>query len=61
MERESFESEDVAALLNAHFISVKVDREERPDVDRVYMAYVQATQASPARARSALTWHQGGC
>ncbi len=38
MERESFESEAVAQLLNAHFVPVKVDREERPDVDRVYMA-----------------------
>jgi hypothetical protein len=44
MERESFESEAVAALLNADFVPIKVDREERPDVDRVYMAYVQATQ-----------------
>ncbi|PNW80829.1 hypothetical protein CHLRE_07g331250v5 [Chlamydomonas reinhardtii] len=42
MERESFEDEGVAALLNSNFISIKVDREERPDVDRVYMAYVQA-------------------
>ena len=42
MARESFESEAVAAILNAHFVPVKVDREERPDVDKVYMAYVQA-------------------
>jgi len=42
MERESFESEDVEAVLNRDFISVKVDREERPDVDRVYMTAVQA-------------------
>jgi uncharacterized protein YyaL (SSP411 family) len=41
MERESFEDERVAALLNRHFISIKVDREERPDVDRIYMAAVQ--------------------
>ena len=37
MERESFESESVAAVLNAGFISIKVDREERPDVDKVYV------------------------
>ncbi|MCX6606044.1 MAG: thioredoxin domain-containing protein [Acidobacteria bacterium] len=43
MERESFENETTAAILNAHFVPVKVDREERPDVDRVYMAFVQAT------------------
>ncbi len=43
MERESFESEAVAAELNAHFVSIKVDREERPDVDKIYMTFVQAT------------------
>ncbi|MBM3312190.1 MAG: thioredoxin domain-containing protein, partial [Candidatus Aminicenantes bacterium] len=42
MERESFEDEAVAALLNASFVAVKVDREERPDVDRHYMAVCQA-------------------
>jgi uncharacterized protein YyaL (SSP411 family) len=42
MAHESFEDEAVAALLNSHFVPVKVDREERPDVDKVYMAYVQA-------------------
>ena len=46
MEHESFESQDVADLLNAHFVSIKVDREERPDVDRVYMTFVQATTGS---------------
>jgi uncharacterized protein YyaL (SSP411 family) len=46
MEHESFESSAVADLLNAHFVSVKVDREERPDVDRVYMTFVQATTGS---------------
>jgi len=43
MEHESFENDDVAAVLNEHFVSIKVDREERPDVDRVYMTFVQAT------------------
>ena len=43
MERESFENSAIAALMNEHYISIKVDREERPDVDRVYMAFVQAT------------------
>ena len=43
MERESFESEETAALLNRSFISIKVDREERPDIDRIYMTFVQAT------------------
>ncbi|HWX20844.1 MAG TPA: thioredoxin domain-containing protein [Candidatus Binatia bacterium] len=43
MERESFENEDIARFLNEHFVSIKVDREERPDVDRIYMTFVQAT------------------
>src|SRR5579864_4589843 len=46
MERESFENADVATVLNDHFISIKVDREERPDVDRVYMMFVQQTTGS---------------
>jgi uncharacterized protein YyaL (SSP411 family) len=43
MERESFENEDVARYLNENFVSIKVDREERPDVDKIYMTFVQAT------------------
>ena len=43
MERESFENDQIAALLNNNFIPIKIDREERPDVDRIYMNYVQAT------------------
>src|SRR6266404_1330186 len=43
MAHESFESEGVAAIMNREFINIKVDREERPDVDRVYMTFVQAT------------------
>jgi uncharacterized protein len=42
MERESFEDPDTAALMNEHFVSIKVDREERPDVDAIYMDAVQA-------------------
>jgi uncharacterized protein YyaL (SSP411 family) len=42
MERESFESEDVAEVLNRAFVPIKVDREERPDVDQIYMTAVQA-------------------
>ena len=42
MERESFENADVAALMNELFVNVKVDREERPDVARMYMTFVQA-------------------
>ncbi len=46
MEHESFAHQKIASVLNEHFVSVKVDREERPDVDRVYMAFVQATTGS---------------
>src|ERR1700744_3674465 len=46
MERESFEKEDVARYLNEHFVSIKVDREERPDVDKIYMTFVQSTTGS---------------
>ncbi len=42
MERESFENTNVADFLNLHFVSIKVDREERPDVDKIYMTFVQA-------------------
>jgi uncharacterized protein YyaL (SSP411 family) len=41
MEHESFENEEIARLLNDHFVSIKVDREERPDLDQIYMAAVQ--------------------
>jgi len=43
MAHESFESKEIAAIMNREFINIKVDREERPDVDRVYMTFVQAT------------------
>lgn len=46
MEQESFENERIAELLNRDFVSIKVDREERPDVDRIYMLFVQAATGS---------------
>lgn len=46
MAHESFENTGIAELMNEHFINIKVDREERPDVDRLYMAFVQATTGS---------------
>jgi uncharacterized protein YyaL (SSP411 family) len=46
MAHESFENAEIAALINRDFIPIKVDREERPDVDRVYMTFVQATTGS---------------
>src|SRR5437773_3409412 len=42
MERESFEDPEIAALMNEHFVNIKVDREERPDLDQIYMSAVQA-------------------
>lgn len=46
MERESFENDDIAALMNEYFINVKIDREERPDLDAIYMEAVQAISGS---------------
>jgi uncharacterized protein YyaL (SSP411 family) len=46
MERESFENDDIAGLMNRYFVCIKVDREERPDLDKVYMTAVQATTGS---------------
>ena len=46
MERESFEDEKIGAFLREHFVSIKVDREERPDVDKIYMTFVQSTTGS---------------
>lgn len=46
MERETFESEAVGNYLKEHFISIKVDREERPDVDKIHMSFVQMTTGS---------------
>jgi len=46
MERESFEDETVADLLNRHFVSIKVDREERPDIDHIYMTVCQALRGT---------------
>lgn len=37
MERESFENEEIAEIMNQNFVNIKVDREERPDVDKIYM------------------------
>ncbi|KAE8576790.1 hypothetical protein XENTR_v10004320 [Xenopus tropicalis] len=45
MERESFEDEEIGRILNENFICVKVDREERPDIDKVYMTFLQATDS----------------
>ena len=43
MERESFENEKIAEYMNKHFVCIKIDREERPDIDKIYMNYVQNT------------------
>jgi uncharacterized protein len=46
MERESFENEDTASIMNAYFVNIKIDREERPDIDHIYMDAVQAMTGS---------------
>lgn len=55
MEEESFQNEEIGRLLSEDFVSVKVDREERPDVDKVYMTFVQVSSLPVHRAG----W--GGC
>src|SRR5204863_458845 len=68
MEHESFEDEATAKILNEHFVSIKVDREERPDLDQIYMTAVQImTQhggwprsSTWPRARS-ITWPWAAC
>ena len=46
MEHESFEDEATARIMNEHFVNIKVDMEERPDVDKIYMEFVQLTTGS---------------
>ncbi len=46
MERESFENQEIADLLNRHFVAIKVDREQRPDLDQIYMQAVQMMTGS---------------
>src|SRR5438128_6435911 len=46
MEHESFENSEIAKMMNDNFVNIKVDREERPDIDQVYMTFVQATTGS---------------
>lgn len=43
MEKESFEDPSVAEIMNEYYVNIKVDREERPDVDKLYMSFIQAT------------------
>ena len=43
MEKESFENTEIAKLMNADFVCIKVDREERPDVDKIYMTFIQVS------------------
>lgn len=59
MEHESFESEAVAAIMNKHFINVKVDREERPDVDQIYMNAVQLMTGSGGWPLNCITLPDG--
>lgn len=59
MAHESFEDDEVAAYLNAHYVSIKVDREERPDVDGVYMTATQALTGSGGWPMSVFIDHDG--
>ena len=55
MERESFENEEIAAVMNELFINIKVDREERPDLDEIYMNAVQIMTRSRRLAHDCLS------
>lgn len=46
MEKESFENEETAKIMNEHFINIKVDREERPDIDKIYMNFLLMIKGS---------------
>jgi len=59
MAHESFEDHEAAAFLNAHFVSIKVDREERPDLDQIYMGAVQAMTGSGGWPMSVFTTPEG--
>lgn len=59
MEHESFENKEVAALMNEHFINIKVDREERPDIDQVYMTAVQLMTGSGGWPLNCITLPDG--
>ncbi len=59
MEHESFEDPQVAELMNKHFVNVKIDREERPDVDMLYMTAVQLISGHGGWPRS--SWRTSGC
>ena len=54
MERESFVDEEIAAYMNEHFVCIKVDREERPDVDSIYMTSVQVYNQVTGNGRGAV-------
>src|SRR5260221_6674202 len=60
MERESFESVEIAAILNEHFVSIKVDREERPDIDSIYMQAVQMMTGRGGWPMSVFLTPEGG-
>lgn len=47
MEKESFKNKDIAEIMNKNFVNIKVDREERPDIDRIYMTFIQVIQYFP--------------
>jgi uncharacterized protein YyaL (SSP411 family) len=60
MERESFENDEIAAILNQHFVSIKVDREERPDIDSIYMQAVQLMTGRGGWPMSVFITPEGG-
>lgn len=56
MERESFEDEEIGKILSDNFVCIKLDREERPDVDKVYMTFVQVCSDSGFLSEASFTF-----
>jgi len=54
---ESFENEEIAKIMNEYFVNIKVDREERPDVDRMYMTFLQVSQVFLRESRLIVRQH----
>lgn len=53
---ESFENDEIAEIMNEHFVNIKVDREERPDVDRMYMTFLQVCLSQGLKSLAALIY-----
>lgn len=58
MEKESFENAEIAQVMNRYFVNIKVDREERPDIDRIYMTFIQVNKIQFISKKSEIKLHE---